>query len=298
MQQQSAIDLSQLPAPAVVELLDFDSIKRSMLSDLQARSPDFTALLESDPALKLIEVFAYRELMLRARINDACYALTLAYAQGADLDQIAGNYNVRRLVVDPGNPDAVPPVPPVLESDTALRLRTQLSLESYSTAGPAGAYVFHAMSASGQVLDATAVSPTPGQVNVYVLGTQAGGVPSAEVLDAVRATLDNDNVRPLTDTVTVLPATVERYNVAATISLYPGPDAVVVLRAAQDAVRAYCASVFRLGYDVARSGLIRALHQPGVQSVTLTSPAADIAVGDGTAALLDGLNIDWGGSNV
>ena len=42
---------------------------------------------------------------------------------GGDLDQLAANYNVKRLTVTPADDDAVPPVAAVMESDEALRLR-------------------------------------------------------------------------------------------------------------------------------------------------------------------------------
>jgi hypothetical protein len=82
------IDMSTLPAPDVVEPLDYESIYQAALAEFRARMPDWSAELESDPVLKLIEVFAYRELLIRARVNEAAQSVMLAYATGADLDQI------------------------------------------------------------------------------------------------------------------------------------------------------------------------------------------------------------------
>ena len=48
----------------------------------------FTALVESDPAWTILEVAAYRELLLRQRINDASRAVMLAFATGADLEHL------------------------------------------------------------------------------------------------------------------------------------------------------------------------------------------------------------------
>ena len=106
----SAIDLSSLPAPDVVEALDYETILDAMKQDLVARDPSFSALLESDPAMKVLEVAAYRELNLRQHINDSARAVMLAHATSADLDNLAANLNVQRLAVDPGDPDASPPV--------------------------------------------------------------------------------------------------------------------------------------------------------------------------------------------
>src|SRR5688572_21280727 len=75
----TAVDLSRLPAPAVVEQLDFEVIFSAMLADLRARDPQFTAITESDPAYKLLQVCAYREMIVRQRCNEACRAIMLAY---------------------------------------------------------------------------------------------------------------------------------------------------------------------------------------------------------------------------
>jgi phage-related baseplate assembly protein len=82
------IDLSQLPAPEVVEPLDFEVIYQDLLATFRALMGEgWTAPLESDPVVKLLELAAYREVQLRARINDAARAVLLAYAVGADLEQ-------------------------------------------------------------------------------------------------------------------------------------------------------------------------------------------------------------------
>jgi phage-related baseplate assembly protein len=132
----TAIDLAKLPSPEVVEQLDYEQILATMLDDLRARDEHFTALVESDPAYKILEVAAYRELVLRARINDACRAVMLAYAQGGDLENLAAFFGVQRQLVDPGNSESIPAVAPTYEDDDRLRKRVQLSLEGHSTAGP------------------------------------------------------------------------------------------------------------------------------------------------------------------
>lgn len=280
----TTVDLSQLPAPGVVETLSFEAIFQAMLADLIVRDPTFSAMVESDPAYKVLEVAAYREVLLRQRVNEAAKAVMLAFAMGSDLDQIGANYNVGRLVVDPGNPDAVPPVEPTMEPDSDYRARIQLSLEGITTAGSEGSYVFHALSADGQVKDASAISPAPGQVTVYVLARTGDGTAGEELLDAVEAALNADTVRPLTDQVLVQSATVVPYTIEAELVMYPGPDAEVVRQAAEDAVTAYAESVRRIGYDVSLSGLYAALHQPGVQRVNLTAPASGLVIGDGEAS--------------
>ncbi|MBA4162391.1 MAG: baseplate assembly protein, partial [Novosphingobium sp.] len=85
----TAIDLSRLPPPDVVEALDFEAIFNRLRADFLARYPEFTAFVESDPAIKLLEVVAYSELVMRQRINDAARSVLIAYALGGDLDNLA-----------------------------------------------------------------------------------------------------------------------------------------------------------------------------------------------------------------
>jgi len=278
------VNLSQIPSPNVVELIDYATILAEMKARLIELDPSFTALVESDPAYKVLEVAAYRETLVRQRANDACRAVMLAFSVGSDLDQIGANYDVGRFVLDAGDPLAVPPIPPTYESDDDFRARIQLSFEGYTTAGSEGSYVFHALSADPDVKDASAVSPTPGVIIVYVLARSGDGTASDDLLDTVNAALNAEFVRPLTDNVTVESAEIIEYEITAELTLYPGPDSSVVLASAIAAAQAYADSVRKIGFDVARSGCDRALHQPGVQNVTLTQPATNVVTADGQAA--------------
>jgi phage-related baseplate assembly protein len=273
-----AIDLSLLPVPAIVEPLDFETVLADLKADLAIRAPDLAPVLalESEPVVKLLETVAYREIILRARVNDAARAVLLPTATGADLDNLAAFYGVARLEVTPANPLAIPPTPAEMETDTALRRRVQLALEGFSTAGPIGAYLFHTLTADGRVKDAAVASPVPGEVRVTVLSTETNGTPTAPVLAAVTAALNAEDVRPLCDLVTVQAATIVNYAVTASLTFFDGPDTGVVLAAAQAAVAQLVADAHRVGRAVRRSALFAALHQPGVDAVTLTAPAADV----------------------
>jgi phage-related baseplate assembly protein len=294
----TTVNLSQLPAPDVVETLDYEAILAAMLADLVARDPVFTALVESDPAYKILEVAAYREVLLRQRVNDAAKGVMLAFASGSDLDQIGANYSVTRLVVDPGDTAAVPPVPPTYETDDDFRARIQLSPEAYTTAGSEGSYVFHGLGADGDVKDVQAVSPTPGDVVVYVLSRSGTGLATPELIAAVTAALNAERVRPMTDRVTVLSASVVNYVINAELIVYPGPDPEVVRQAALDAVTLYAEAQRRIGYDVTLSGLYAALHQPGVQTVNLISPTATIVMSDGESSYCTSITVTNGGTGV
>lgn len=277
----TTIDLTKIPAPDVVEALDFEEIYQEILAGFKALYPDWTAALESDPVVKLLELAAYRETLLRARVNDAARACMLAYATGSDLENLAALLGVTRLT------DGEEP-----ELDDRLRLRAQMALEGVTVAGSHGSYVFHALSASNLVKDVAVDSPTPGQVRVTVLSTEGDGTPDSELIDTVDAYLSADTRRPLTDEVTVEAAEIVPFTVTATLQIYPGPASAPILAAAQAAVQAYVFEHAKLGMDVTLSGLYAALHQPGgVKKVVLASPLADVTIGPRQASHCTGITL-------
>lgn len=285
----TGVDLSRLPAPQVIEPLDFETILAQSLAQFQVYFPDFDATVESDPVVKLIQLFAYRELVLRQRLNDAARAVMPAFATGADLDALGALFGVERFILVEADPEAG--IAEVLESDADFRRRMVLAPEGFSVAGPVGAYIFHSLSADSEVLDASAVSPDPGEVVVTVLARSGDGTPAPEVLAAVEARLNADNVRPLTDLVTVQAATIVPFAIEAELKLLAGPDSSVVLATAAARLDAHLAAVRRLGRDITRAGIIAALCPEGVQNVLLSSPAADIVMGSDEAGHCTGIDI-------
>lgn len=294
----TVIDLSRLPSPNVIEPLDFEQIlaeRKAYLLSLypEAEQPAVAAALalESEPLNKLLQENAYREVILRQRINDAARAVMLAYAVDADLDQLGANYNVQRLLIDAGDPAAVPPRPAVYESNVDYRRRIQLSPEGYTTAGSEQSYIFHGLSADADVADISAISPTPGSVTVYVLSRTGDGAASEALLATVARALNQEAVRPMTDSVLVQSASIINYTIVAELVMLPGPDSAVVRAAALAAAQAYASAQHALRRDVTLSGLYAALHQPGVQRVELASPGASISVGHGEASYCTGITL-------
>ncbi|HDL7105619.1 TPA: baseplate assembly protein [Yersinia enterocolitica] len=287
----STIDLSQLPAPLAVEALDYETLLAERKAELIALYPvdeqaaiTRTLSLESEPLVKLLQENAYRELVLRQRVNEAAQAVMVAYADGSDLDQLGANNNVQRLIITPADPDTIPPVAAVMESDTDFRLRIPQAFEALSVAGPTGAYEAHARSADGRVADASALSPSPACVTVTVLARAGNGEASPELLDIVRAALNDEDVRPVADRVTVQSAAIVDYQIDAVLYIYPGPEAEPVRAAAQMKLDSYINTQRRLGRDIRTSAIYAALHVEGVQRVELNAPTADVVLDKTQAA--------------
>ncbi|ERV12389.1 baseplate J/gp47 family protein [Pseudomonas aeruginosa] len=301
MKTFAAIDLSLLPAPSVVEPLDYEQIfaeRKAYAVSLwpanQQAEVAATLELESEPLTKLLQENAYRETIWRQRVNEAALATMLASAKGADLDQVAANYNVQRLVVTPGDPSAVPPVAEVLEDDDSLRERAQMAWEGLSTAGPRNSYIFHARAADGRVGDASAVSPSPAVVVVTVQAAQGNGSAPADLLAIVDTYLNDADRRPVADRLTVQSAEVLEYRVDATLYLATiGPESEPILDAARARLTAYVHQRRRLGMEVSESAVHAALHVEGVSKVTLSN-WSDIAATPAQAPYCVGITLTLG----
>jgi len=333
----SAIQLDRLPPPDVVEPLYYETILAkakeqfaALWEQQQKRDtslPDIDLSRESEPVVKILQTVAYVALGLRQRVNDAARANFLATAKGADLDHIGAWYGVERLTLSPAKPELA--IPAVMESDDALRERITLAPASFSVAGPEAAYVFHARSASGDVLDASAISPQPddiravvadvlarhgatpalaadmqaalaaarwpGEVIVSVLSRQGDGQADPALLAAVADNVSADNVRPLTDFVTVQSADIVPFQVRATLWTYAGPDADIVRAASRASLDTYLAEAKRLDRDITLSGLYAALQVAGIQNVELDEPRATLVIGPTQAAHCTGVELAYGG---
>ncbi|EMB8996701.1 MULTISPECIES: baseplate assembly protein [Enterobacter] len=296
------INLSALAVPDAIVVPDAADIFTRWLARLRELDPEFDALVESDPAYKQGEINAYQLTLAFQRVNDAVRAVFLASARGADLDQIGAGFNVSRLVINPGDPDAVPPVDPVYEDDDAFRERIQLSWAQLNTAGARNAYRFHAKSADNDVLDADAYGPEthnrPGEVDVYVLSRTGNGEASPGLTEKVMSELSADEVRPLTDYVSVKSATIVSYAVTAELDIPDGPDAQTVLEHAISTLTSYTLLSHRINGLVPLSAIYAALQQPGVSRVRLISPVADLEAAAGQAPWCSAINVTRKGGSV
>lgn len=296
----TSIDLSKLPAPEVIKTVEYEVLLTDMKAEAIRLMPELEAYLslESEPTSQLLRVCAYYRMLDRLEFNDGARANLLALSTGTNLDGLAAFWGVERLIVQEADDTVSPLIPEIRESDDAFRARVQLSLEGHSTAGPRGAYIFWALSAAGEVKDASVASPTPGEVVVTVLSHDSDGTASNTLLNTVDAALNDEDVRPLTDHVAVQAAEILPYQVEATLTLYDGPDQSLVIAVAQAAIEDHVVKHHRLGHDITISGLHAALHQAGVQNVELIQPTAHIEVDDHQAAYCSGLTLIVGGRDV
>ncbi len=93
--------LLDIPAPNVIEVFDFETIKARKLARvielMKAKGIEYVPS-ESDDIMTAIEVDAYDEMFLHTRINNAAKAQLLAFAKKADLEHLGtSRYGVERL---------------------------------------------------------------------------------------------------------------------------------------------------------------------------------------------------------
>lgn len=289
----TSVDLSRLAAPTIVEQVDYETILARLIAKVRALLPAFDATVDSDPAVKVLQVAAYEQFLQRQDFNERLVGRLVAYARGATLDHIGAAIGVARLIVVPAN--SATGAAAIYEDDDSLRQRIVLGPEGFAAAGPELAYVKHAKDASGRVLDASATSPTPGSVLVSLLSRDGDGTASADLIAAVRAVVTHKAVRPLGDAVTVATAVQKRFALVARIWTFAGPDVNLVLAASRVSLDAYLAISRRIGRDITLSGLYAAMTVEGVQRVEIVTPLADIVCDLTQAALCTSIALTHGG---
>lgn len=272
------LDMSQIPLPNAVEELDYATLRTAWL-ELYAEKMgiDVEDLDDNDPVVHALEAGAYREMLRVQSNNDAVRNTMLASATGAGLDDLGADplYNTPRLVLDEGDDEAVPPVPPTYEDDEDYKERLRLAPAKLSPAGPAGAYEALALAAHDDVVDVNIRSPDPCEVIVEVLHDSD----DLDILDDVYAALSADTVRPFGDLVTVERADNQESTAVITVYVPDGPDLATVQAASQARVDAIilpiCAKVgsgavlSRDGDDM--TGFLGACMVEGATSWELTS---------------------------
>ena len=161
-----------------------------------------------------------------------------------------------------------------VEGDEAFRERIHEAPESFSVAGPYGAYRWYAMASSALITDVSVTSPEPGVVDIRPL-LVGGELPSEEIIGLVLAACNDRRVRPLTDQVMVAAPDIVNYaiNLEYYISRAQAASANAIDTAAQAAVTDFMTWQREvLGRDINPTELIHRLRAVGVKRVDLYEP--------------------------
>ena len=324
----SVIRPDLLPPMAVLEKIDTEqliSMRMQKLVEIWSNNDPPNAAqydvagLEFDPIKINQELNAYFELLVRDRVNQACRAVTLAFAVGSNLDAIASRYpyGIPRMQWDAfGNlitPEMLAANIQVAttESDDVYRQRIWLSSNILSLNGPGQgtfeSYVFWALSTPIFVGDvplkhASALTqPGTGHVYIPIMSTSSMNttwttsidgntwtlipgtkpVPTATQIEAVYEYITEPNTarKGLTDIISVLPPKVISPAINVQLWLFPGVDKKTLMTEIAAAMVTFLQAIQWLGADLTMLALQGVFVQAGVYDTNIISPTASIDVG-------------------
>ena len=163
----------------------------------------------------------------------------------------------------------------------------RLSMDGYSCAGARGGYVYFAKQVSTGIAAVIAAAPSPGVVKLYVL--MDDGTPATEEMkERVLAACSAEDVRPLTDLVSVEDPENVDYHVRFTFYTQEGAgvSGEALEAAVREKVEQYTAwQCAKLGRDINPSRLISMLMETGVKRVDVEEPGfTSLKDGSGTDA--------------
>ena len=183
-----------------------------------------------------------------------------------------------------------------VEEDASYREAIHMAPESFSVAGPGGAYIFFAKRASSLITDVAVTSPDPGEVEVRVL-LQNGQLPGEEMLGIVSDALNDRSVRPLTDNVSVLAPTVASYDVDLTyyIDTANAAQESVIRANVEAAVTEFVNwTKGKIGRDINPSELIRKIVAAGAKRAEVRSPSFTV-LDDSKVGIAGTVTVQYGG---
>ena len=159
------------------------------------------------------------------------------------------------------------------EADESYRERIREIPESFTTAGSSGAYTFWTKTASTNIIDVKVHSPSATNVDIYIW-TDIGAV-SQELKEKVKAVLNEENVRPLTDKVNIKEPNKVNYSVDFDYYIEKDNETLVnVIKSNVDkTVQEYVNwQKEKIGKDINPDELIKRLKIAGVKRVVLRDP--------------------------
>lgn len=279
-------------ASAAVTTIRFTA---SEVKDYALSIPEATRVTNGDGIY--FKTTEYAEIAAGAEYVDVEAVCTETGVRGNDL--LAGQINV---LVDP-----LPYIETVAnittsdggaaeESDESLAERVYLAPSSYSVAGPSDAYAFWARTYNAGIGSVKPTTPEPGAVDLYILMAD-GTLPEDEMIEGLQEFIQSEEIRPMTDLVTVKRPGVVDYSIALTYYIRASDKAraVAIQQEVREAVDAYVAwQSAEIDRDINPDELLRRIMAAGAKRVELTAPAFTV-VSDTEVAQCSSRSVNYGG---
>lgn len=182
------------------------------------------------------------------------------------VDPVAYITSVKNITKTAGGAD--------VEHDDAYRERIALAPEKFSVAGSKLSYRYHALSAHQNIIDVAVERTTPGIVRVSILlnNVKIPAVNSTEI-EAVKKILNNEEIRPLTDTVDVFPAVCinQNYSIKWFLSESNLYQQSIIAKNIERAVKEYeIWQSTKLGRDINPDELIHRCKNAGAKRIEIS----------------------------
>jgi len=182
------------------------------------------------------------------------------------------------------------------ESDESLRSRTYTVSDSYSVAGPEGAYEYFAKLVDPTISNVVVDSSVAGVVDVRFV-CDGGVIPGETLIQRVTDYLTDKSIRPLTDNVIVQAPDTQSYDISFTYYIPKSMKSAVssIQADVETAVAVYNIwQTEKIGRDINPSYLIQKVMEAGAKRVDVTSPAFTV-IDKHTIAKAGTVTITYGG---
>ena len=287
-----------LPLPTAIEVVTFETVLAENVEIMKGLLKDWIPV-ESDPYMIVLEAFSYKELQNRLNDNEKIKKMIPHLTSGGDLDVVLFSYfgGIKRLEN---------------ENDEDFLDRAVLSLNRSSTAGAYKTYEYHTYSANEIIEDVKVMnglkllaSYVPlflnkneteilaalfqligdmATVKVYIASSDEI---TNETIQDVITMLNDERIRPLTDRVKVLPASIKDLVLDVDLEIYDLNNQELI----QKNITKNFDKFFKIGEDLIYSELISKLHVNGVYKV-VTNIKNDVFIED-TEVLKVSLNFNF-----
>lgn len=282
LEKRDIEEIAALPSPDILESLEYRDIEAEALAQFVALEPAYGLLLQSDPGVKLLQVMCYREYLLRNRVNEAIRSSLLAYSYGTQLDHLGFYYDVDRLTG---------------ESDELYKARIILAIRGRSVAGSEYYYRAEVMKVDPDIKDVAVYQPAGcPDVVISILTHSNGGVATQALIDAVKAHVDSDNVRVVSDRLQFQAASTVSQDITVNVTTLPTAplDAKTAL---EGLIRTRFEAELELGRDLTRTWVSSVIHSAGyAHSVEVITPTSDVTIEPQQAANVGTITVNIAGT--
>ena len=182
------------------------------------------------------------------------------------------------------------------ESDDAFAERIYDSRYTYSTAGAEQAYIYYTKAFSTLIDDVVVLNPSDANIDIYILMADRTQATSA-FLEELENYLDDPDIKPLTDNITVKNVTRVNYAISVEYKIYDTglsklAEIQKAIGAAAEEFRTWQSA--RIGRDISSQKLISLLIAAGAAQVTINSPL-DTKVEANEIAYCESTSIEYKG---